>query len=255
MADINGKQNIQTDDAGDVQSQIVDSTTPSQGMTVNATGEAHVLSHGFNGSTNVPIPIDAGSGAVQVDIVDATGITVDVDIEQYPDNEVVGAAKKGNLILGTDGANYQILSVDSAGVLNVATQAPVQVSADGNANTALNPLFVETVNSATTGDDIHVFGTTADVANGATHTTSHTVNVGKTFCLTQVQADCSGKCKVEVQVNGSTVDVRFVDVAAPGAVIPYPTPIKVPTGQDVDVIVTNRSGSQDLYASINGVEM
>jgi len=39
--------------------------------------------------------------------------------EQYTDATVVNAAYKGNLVLGTDGANYQILAVDSSGNLQV----------------------------------------------------------------------------------------------------------------------------------------
>lgn len=256
MADINGKQNIQTDDAGDLQSQIVDSTTPSQGMTVNTDGQAHVLAHGNDGTSNVVIPIDATSGGVKVDIVDATGLVVDVDIDQFEDGDTQQAGDKGNVAVGSDGTNYQFLKVDTTGrpQVDIAAQTltAVAISADNNANSPANPIYTEV---ASAGDPIHVYTESTDTAFGATHTVTHTVNVGKTFKLQSVESDCSGKCKVVVQVNGSTVSRRFVDVAAPGAVITYPTPIEVPAGQDVDVIITNRSPAQDLSASINGVEV
>ncbi len=257
MADINGKQNVQTSDNGDVAIKIVDGTTPSQEATVSATGEVHTLGYGFNGTSNVPLPIDASSGGVQVDIVSADGVNLTVDIDQFEDGAATQAGDKGTVAMGIDGSNnYQFLSVDTSGALNVITQAPVQVSSDGNANTALNPIFVENVGSGVSSDDIHEFGTTASVANSADHTTSYTVSVGKVLCLRQCSADCSGRAKVTVEVNNVVKEVRFVDVAAPGAVIEFPSPIKVPAGQVVEVIVTNRSLiAQDLYASINGEEI
>lgn len=259
MADIDGKQHVKTNDAGDVQVQVVDSTTPSQGQTVNTDGQAHVLAYGNDGTSNVVLPIDGTSGGVKVDIVDATGIQVDVDIDQFEDGDTQTAGDKGTVAMGTDGTNYQFMSVDSTGkpqvdIAEVSVTA-LPVSADGNANTALNPIFVNDV-GGTTGDDIHQYATSAAVANGATHTTSYTVTVGKTLKLTQCMAACSGRAKVEVQVNSVTKSVRFIDVAAPDAVIDFPTPIEVPAGQTVDVIVTNRSIlAQDLYATINGSEV
>ena len=63
-----------------------------------------------------------GSG----NVIGATSNALDVNIksgsssgEQYADNTAVSAAYKGNLILGTDGSNYQVLSVNSDGVVQV----------------------------------------------------------------------------------------------------------------------------------------
>ena len=56
-------------------------------------------------SASYPLPVQIMSGG-------ASG-------EQYADGTAVDASYKGNLVLGTDGSNYQILSVDASGNLNV----------------------------------------------------------------------------------------------------------------------------------------
>lgn len=77
-------------------------------------------------------------GRLQVDIISGGGAG-----EQYADGTVVDASYKGNLMLGTDGANYQILGVSAAGALAVtgsfyqATQ-PISGTITANAGTNLN---------------------------------------------------------------------------------------------------------------------
>lgn len=256
MADYDSSLPVRTENDGDIKNVIVDPTTTSQQLGVDANGRLGAVIYGNNGTSDIVLPIDPTSGAVQVDIVDATGITVDVDIDQVLDGDAVGATK-GTIAAGTDGSNYQFLSTTTAGELKVdlAVQSltAVAVSADGNANTSVNPIFVSDVGAS--GDAVHEYDTSASIAKDATHTGSYTVSVGKTLSLQQIRASGSGKIKVEVQVNSVTVDVGFNSTANPDVVIDFPTAILVPAGQDVDVIVTNRDGlAQDLYTSINGVE-
>lgn len=66
------------------------------------TGNLAILAGGVSG------------GHYQVDVLSGGGAG-----EQYADNAVVNAAYKGNLILGTDGTNYQIIGVDSSGHLQL----------------------------------------------------------------------------------------------------------------------------------------
>lgn len=175
MADFKSSLPVKTQNDGDVKAVIVDPTNTSNGIEVDSNGAIKAVAFGNNGTNDVALPIDPTSGALQVDITDASGITVDVNVEQYADGDAVNVANKGNLAIGTDGSNYQILSTDTNGALNVITPNPVQISSDGNANSSLNPIFVETVNAAASGDNIHQFGTTAAVAAMATHTDSYSL--------------------------------------------------------------------------------
>jgi len=86
-----------------------------------------------------PIAIVNTSGVQWVPLLD-TDAHLQVDVlsgggtgEQYADGTVVNATYKGNLILGTDGTNYQILKVDTAGELQVdVLTMPAIVSSTNN---------------------------------------------------------------------------------------------------------------------------
>jgi hypothetical protein len=93
-------------------------------------------------------------GHLQVDVLSGGGAG-----EQYADGTAVNAAYKGNLILGTDGTNYQILKVDTNGELQIDVltlpSLPAGTNLIGGVNlaqlggTALSGAnIVDTVNSA-----------------------------------------------------------------------------------------------------------
>ena len=89
-----------------------------------------IISLGEYNDIAKPLQLDS-NGYLKVNVVagSASG-------EQYADGTVVDASHKGNLILGTDGSNYQILSVDSSGNLNVnvvSGSAASEQYADGTA--------------------------------------------------------------------------------------------------------------------------
>jgi len=75
------------------------------------------------GSVYDLLEIDNTSGGLKVDLVDATGITVDVDVEQYADGTADTGAEKGNIALGSDGSNFYYLSTDASGQLQTAHDA------------------------------------------------------------------------------------------------------------------------------------
>ena len=72
-----------------------------------------IISLGEYNDTAKPLQLDS-NGYLKVNVVagSASG-------EQYADGTAVNASYKGNLILGTDGSHYQILTVDSDGHLQV----------------------------------------------------------------------------------------------------------------------------------------
>jgi hypothetical protein len=71
------------------------------------------------------------NGGVKVDIVDASGIEIDVDIDTYLDGYALSATptETGIVVMGTDGSNLQFISVDSSGNVNVNVLGTVTVTA------------------------------------------------------------------------------------------------------------------------------
>lgn len=61
-----------------------------------------------------------------------------IDIESVADGDAVAAANEGMLILGTDGSNYQILSVDSSGNLQVDIVAALPAGTNAIGKLAAN---------------------------------------------------------------------------------------------------------------------
>ena len=261
MADYDSSLPVRTETDGDVKSVIVDPVTTTQQLGVDSNGRIGVVAYGNNGTTDVVIPIDATSGGVKVDIVDATGITVDVDIDQVTDGQVVGS-EKGTIAVGTDGTNYQFMSMDATGKpqmdLAEVSVTAVPVSADSNANTSGNPIFVQDVGSA--GDSVHDYNTASSIPSSATTTHTYTVTAAKTLLLKQVRVTGSGKLKVIVATGVAAsevdVDVGFNSTATPDIIIEFPKPIEVAATQNVLLTIENRDlQAQDVYSSINGEEI
>ena len=72
-------------------------------------------------SVGVDLTTVGAVNALNTVIRNSSGVIID-NFEQYPDGEVIESAKKGNLALGTDGSNYQIIAVNSEGKPKVYTQ-------------------------------------------------------------------------------------------------------------------------------------
>jgi hypothetical protein len=94
-----------------------------------------------------------GSG----NVIGATSNALDVNIksgasagEQYTDNTLVNAAYKGTIIAGTDGSNYQFLSVSSVGVLNIAGAVTATNSTASNLKVEATLAATQTLATLTT---------------------------------------------------------------------------------------------------------
>src|SRR3989304_9661433 len=68
-----------------------------------------------DGATPINVKVDPDTQRMYVDVA-LSGIT---DLTGVTDGELVNAADKGLLLMGTDGSNYQALSTDSSGNLQV----------------------------------------------------------------------------------------------------------------------------------------
>lgn len=137
-------------------------------------------------------------------------------------------------------------------------QDSVKVSANTSANSATNPIFVQTVNTAITGE-VHSYDTTAAVAAGASD--NHDYTVVTHFKLKSVKFSNSGGMKVEIQYGPIaslvTAAVGFIPLAGGTEEITFDPPIEVPTTGTgtVRVIRTNRNFvAVDVYSTIVGID-
>jgi len=204
---------------------LSDSTTESQRLAIDSSGNAQT-------------EVNNASGASAVNIQDGgNSITVD-------------QATHGNLQANV---TLQINDVD------VSATVPVPVSATAAANTKLNPIFVENVTGSVSASEVHDFDEAVAVAGAATDNHDYTV-VNTTFLLKQVDFSASGAMKVEIQTGpvASLVTVMIGFIPKRGGQDTWDThhtPREVPvtsTGT-VRVIRTNREGSsQDLHSTIIG---
>ncbi len=122
------------------------------------------------------------AGGLKVDIIDASGITVDVDVFQYQDGDANTSAY-GNVMLGDDGTNLQFVKVDSNGVLAIQDNGG-SLTVDGTVSAQQNGVWdvgtvgriTQDVNIADGGNSITIDGT-ATVA--ATHEGAWTATVSQ----------------------------------------------------------------------------
>jgi hypothetical protein len=174
------------------------------------------------------------------------------DLTQASDSVAIG---DGTNTVAVDGSGN--LAVDIA----AQTLTAVSVSANASANSALNPIYVNTVNT-TSATEIQDYDVATSVAAAATANHDYVITSSKTFILTQVIFASSGAMKAEVQIgvpgSGTTKAVGFTSMAAPTYTLNFGPGIEqAGTGTEgIRVIKTNRSIlAQDLYSTIIGSEV
>jgi len=277
MADYDSSLPVRTENAGDVAAKIVDGATPSQALSVDASGA--IKAKLLDGSgTAVTSQANGSQQALDVGI-NVAGVQIDPrQIRALTGSDVV-TANQGTAaaisgawpVLPTDGTNSQ--SFTAAGEAKVQVTQPLpagtnnigKVSIQDSSGAAIsdaNPLPVY-VTADAPGDEINAFNTAAAVAANASSNHDYTVTSGKTLKLTQIEASGSGKLKIEVQVEtgvGTNVFlskfVQFNSTANPNLSVSLREPISVAAGVRVRVIRTNRDNqSQDVYSTISGHEI
>jgi hypothetical protein len=201
---------------------------------VNARGALYVELDPTNDVT-----IADGGNSITIDGT-LTGITNDVNIADGGNSITVDASQ---------------LDIDD---LNLTDDA-VRVSGNSNANTETNPIYVKTVDTVVSGEEVHDYDTASAVAGDGTSNHDYTV-AGTTFFLKSVIVAASGDFKFEVQTGPvaglATVAVGFASgKEGDTKQLRFDPAIEVPvtsTGT-VRIIRTNREGSaQDVYSTIIG---
>ena len=213
---------------------------------------------------------DDSAFTIGSDKVAAVGYIVDESGSGSPDSVDegdIGAARmtadrKQLVVLAdatTDGNRLSITASGSAKV-DIAEQSltAVAVSKDNSANAETNPIFVQVVSSALSGNEIHDEDEGVDIAQDTEDNHDYTV-AGTTFLLKSVLFAASGGMKVEVETGPLASLVRkgvaFIPRHGGFGQIVFDPPVEVPaTGTGtVRVTRTNRQNqSQSLYSTIIG---
>lgn len=144
--------------------------------------------------------------------------------------------------------------------LTLATDA-VRVSGNSTANSETNPIFVQVVSTAVSGEEVQNYDTSVAIATDATDNHDYTV-AGTTFLLKSIIVAASGEMKAELQTGPVaslvTRAVIFTSASDLTKQIFFDPPIEVPatsTGT-IRIIRTNRDNqAQDVYSTIIGYDV
>lgn len=260
MADYDSSLPIRTESAGDVDAFISDATTPSQKLKVNA-----------DGSIDVNALLQSGAKIILTDGTDDLEINADGSINvQGNDIDI------RDLQFATDSVDVSGSSVSITGTVDVSGSSVTVTATDldirdisaasdsiaahlfdeaGAAFSATNPLPVNLV-SASEGDEIVDYQTSASVAKNASTDHDFTVSAGKTFLGEEIFVSGSGKLKAEILVNGSTNYVGFNSTANPNIRIPLEKIVKANAAEIIKITITNRDNQpQDVYSTLIGKEV
>ena len=248
-----------------------------------------ILIYGWDGVANQKIKTDA-AGELQVDVLTlpsdkiddsafsvgsdtltAIGYLADETTPDSVDEGDIGVARmtldrKQIMVIADATVDSQRLAIDSAGLAQVDVAAhaltnsnPLPVSKDNSANSETNPIFVQPVTTAISGQEIHDYDVAVAVASDSTSNHDYAVT-GTTFFLKSVIISGSGNIKAEIQAGPTASLVTKAVVFLTGRQgdtkqVDFNPPIEVPitaTGI-VRVIKTNRQGTAtDLYSTIIG---
>jgi len=228
---------------------LVDATTDSQRLAIDASGNAAVIAAANSGVDIGDVTINNASGASAVNIQDGgNAITID--------GTLTGITNDVNI---ADGGNS--ITVDATALdIRTITKATdsIQISKDTAANSETNPIFVKVVTTSTSASEIHNYDTTAAVAKDATDNHDYTV-ANTTFLLQSVLVAASGAMKVEIQTGPVaslvTQAVIFTSGSKPTEQIVFNPPIEVPATSTGTVRLIRRNDdnqAMDVYSTIIG---
>lgn len=245
---------------------VVRRDTPSSG--VDADGDYAALSVDANGRLYAIVTgtVAVSSVAGNVTVVQPTGTNLHVVVDSgtivvtATDLDIRDLSHTQDSVKIGDGTDFLAITAAGNAQVDIASQSltAVKISKDANANSQTNPIFVQTVDNAITGE-VTDYNTASAVAADAT--SNHDYTVTSTMKLRQITVAASGGAKFEIQVGpvASLVSKKVGFIPKEGGVVEvhFNPPLEVPntsTGT-VRVIRTNRQGqAQDLYSTIEGTD-
>jgi hypothetical protein len=249
MADYKSSLPVRTEADADerVQVKIVDTTTVSQQMIVDADSNAHVEVHGNNpaGGDEVLRMSELGHAAID-GVYDATNNSDPSQAGLVVHTRAASPGDAEQVIRQTGISNGTVHAADVA--LHDEAGAPFSSS---------NPLPVYM--APTPGTEVTDYSKATAVAAGASSTHTYAVASG-VFELRSVLISSTGRAGFEIQyydgVTAATIAMAFNSTANPNFQIDFPPYLVVgAAGKEIRVVKTNRENSQaqDLYSTVMGL--
>lgn len=171
--------------------------------------DQHIAVFAKDGSGNYTYLNMGDNGGLKVDIVDASGITITVDIDQYVDGYTITSGEKGIVAMGSDGTNLFFLATDSSGVLAIQDNGS-SITVDAS-NLDIRDL-THVSDSVKVGDGTDFLAINGD---GSINVVSSGMSVQDFTYGTQAVAK-SASATVVSYTPGSTKNVTSVEVGALG---------------------------------------
>jgi len=201
--------------------------------------------YGWTGSTMAQIKVDSDG---QIYVANPAG-------EQYADGTSVNAGYKGNLVLGTDGSNYQILAVDSSGHLQVDVVSGGGTGgtsmADDAAFTVATTSFTP-VGGQTTADAVNAGDAGAFLMDTDRHQQIDIVDISKGTQTNDVKITLDGET---VTVSATDLDIRDLSSATDSIAIEggNTTDVKVTLDSEVVAVSATDLDIRDLSSATDSV--
>lgn len=144
--------------------------------------------------------------------------------------------------------------------LNLTDDA-VRISGNTVANSETNPIFVQVVSTAISGEEVQNYDTSSAIASDATDNHDYTV-AGTTFLLKSIIYSASGAMKIELQTGPVaslvTKAVAFTSPSNPTGQLFFDPPIEVPATSTGTIRIIRRNDdnqAQDVYSTIIGFDV
>jgi len=242
-----------------------------------------------DGSGTDYVPLVDSDGNLQVDVLTMPAMSINAE---YQVDDAAGASDYGiptlavrddtlSALTPVDG-DYVDLRVDANGALwvnfvntTIAVTASdldirnltladdaIKISGNANANTETNPIFVQNVSTVISGEEVHNYDTSVNVAVDTADNHDYAVT-GTSFLLKSVIVSASGNVKFEVQTGPvATLVTRAVGFLngrqGDTQQLFFDPPIEVPVASTgtVRIARTNRQGAtMDVYSTIIGYDV
>lgn len=202
-------------------------------LAINADGSVNITDNGgsitVDGTVGVSGTVDVSGSTVTIQeplSIDDNGGSITVDATDLDVRDL--SAAQDNVAI-SDGTDQLEINTDGSINVNVLDSIP--------------------------GSEVVDYQTSSAVAKDASVNHDYTVSGGTTFYGKEAWVSGSGKLKVEILVNGSTVFVGFNSTANPNIRIPLEKLVTAAATQVVRLTITNRDNqAQDLYSTLLGEE-
>lgn len=167
----------------------------------------------------------------------------------------------GSQIEITDGTDTWSIDGSGYGQVDIAAQSvgSIAVSADNNANTETNPIFVQVVSGALSGIEVLDYDTSADVAADGIDNHDYTVPGSSTLKVQCCFGSASGAQKIEIKAGpvASLVSkaVQFTSMANPNWLVDFKGLLEVPDTSTGTLRIARKNrdeATMDVYSTLLG---